>query len=54
MVTAEKPQPFSLIVSITDPTGKVGVYDEMAQLIRNRFQANNLAVRPTVRVQAKS
>lgn len=46
-------QPFSLIVTIADPERKVAVYDEMAQLLRNRFQAQNLAVRSSARVRAR-
>jgi hypothetical protein len=42
---AFKPQPFSLIITISDPQKKVRVYDEMAQIVRNRFQAQNLNVR---------
>lgn len=49
----EKPQPFSLIVTIADPENKVMVYDEMARLIRNRFQSQNLTVRAGARVRAK-
>lgn len=40
-----KPQSFSLIITIADPNKKAPVYDEMAQIVRNRFQAQNLAVR---------
>ena len=50
---AFKPQPFSLIVTISDPEKKAMVYDEMAQIIRNRFQSQNLTVRTAVRVRAK-
>jgi hypothetical protein len=49
-----KPQPFSLIVTIADPKKKAFVYDEMAQIVRNRFQAENLAVRAAARVRASS
>ncbi|MBZ5525888.1 MAG: S8 family serine peptidase [Acidobacteriia bacterium] len=48
-----KPQPFSLIVTISDPHKKARVYDEMAQIVRNRFQAQNLTVRAAARVHAK-
>jgi serine protease AprX len=47
-----KPQPFSLIVTIADPKRKAFVYDEMAQIVRSRFQAENLAVRAAARVRA--
>jgi len=50
---AFKPQPFSLIVTISDPEKKVRVYDEMAQIVRNRFQAQNLNVRAGARIRAK-
>ncbi len=48
-----KPQPFSLIVTIADPEKRAPVYDEMAQLLHNRFQAQNLAVRASARVRAR-
>lgn len=48
-----KPQPFSLIITISDPQKKARVYDEMAQIVRNRFQAQNLAVRAAARIRAK-
>lgn len=50
---AFKPQPFSLIITISDPEKKVRVYDEMAQIVRNRFQAQNLTVRAAARIRAK-
>jgi serine protease AprX len=48
-----KPQPFSLILTISDPEKKARVYDEMAQIVRNRFQSQNLTVRAAARVRAK-
>jgi len=48
-----KSQPFSLIVTIADPEKRAPVYDEMAQLLHNRFQAQNLAVRASARVRAR-
>ena len=48
------PQPFSLIVTISDPLSKASVYDEVAQLIRTRFKAQNLAVRTAARVRMRS
>lgn len=51
---AFKPQPFSLIVTIADPQKKVRVYDEMAQLVRNRFQSQNLTVRASARIKART
>lgn len=50
---AFNPQPFSLILTISDPQHKVPVYDEMAQIIRNRFQAQNLTVRASARIRAR-
>lgn len=49
---AFKPQPFSLIVTISDPEKKARVYDEMAQTIRNRFQSQSLTVRAVARIRA--
>lgn len=46
-----KPQPFSLIITIADPKRTAPVYDEVAQIVRSRFQAQNLAVRPRTRVR---
>lgn len=51
---AFKPQPFALIITIADPSRKAMVYDEMAQIVLNRFQAENLAVRAAARVRASS
>lgn len=50
---AFNPQPFSLILTISDPKHKAPVYDEMAQIIRNRFQSQNLTVRTAARVRAR-
>ncbi len=50
---AFKPQAFSLIVTIADPERKIQVYDEMAQIIRNRFHSENLTVRATARVRTQ-
>ena len=50
---AFKPQPFSLIVTISDPEKKVRVYDEMAQIVRNRFQSQNLTVRAVARLKTR-
>ena len=49
-----RPQPFSLVITIADPEGKAPVYDEMAQVIRNRFQADDLVVRPGVRIRSRN
>jgi hypothetical protein len=47
------PQPFSLIVTISDPEKKAPVYDEMAQIVRNRFQSQNLTVRAAAQVRSR-
>ena len=49
-----KPQRFSLIITISDPKGKAPVYDEMSRIVRNRFQAENLAVRARARLRNPS
>ncbi len=49
-----KPQPFSLIITIADPKKKAPVYDEMAQVIHNRFQSENLVVRAGVQVRTQT
>lgn len=52
--TNSKSQPFSLIITIADPEGNAPVYDEMSQIVRNRFQAQNLAVRASARVRGQT
>jgi serine protease AprX len=47
------PQAFSLIVTISDPEKKAPVYDEMAQIVRNRFQSQNLTVRAAAQVRSR-
>ena len=47
-----KPQPFSLIISIADPSQQLPIYDEMVQLVRNRFQSQNLNLRAQARIRA--
>lgn len=49
--TPTRPQPFALIITIADPEGRAPVYDEISQIVRNRFQAQNLAVRASARVR---
>jgi serine protease AprX len=49
-----KAQPFALIVTIADPEKKAKVYDEISQILRTRYKAENLAVRAATRIQAKS
>jgi hypothetical protein len=49
-----KPQPFSLIITISDPEKTAPVYDEMAQIVRTRFQAQNLTIRTAARVRTKA
>jgi serine protease AprX len=51
---AFKPQPFSLILTIADPNRRAPVYDEMAQIVRTRFKAENLTVRTVARVRSRS
>ncbi|MBI3041812.1 MAG: S8 family peptidase [Betaproteobacteria bacterium] len=51
---AFKPQPFSLIITISDPDKKAPVYDEMARSVLHRFQSQNLAVRTVARIQRRS
>lgn len=48
---AFRPQPFSLIITISDPHRTAPVYDEMAQIVTNRFQAQNLALRTAARIR---
>jgi serine protease AprX len=48
---AAKPQPFSLILTVADPSKSAPVYDEMAQIVRSRFQAQNIAVRAAPRIR---
>ncbi|AKG52890.1 putative serine protease [Dehalogenimonas sp. WBC-2] len=50
-VDSFKPQPFSLIITISDPRKIAPVYDEMARIVRSRFQAQNLTLRATARIQ---
>ncbi len=50
---AFKSQPFSLIITISDPEKKASVYDEMAQIVRNRFNAQNITMRAAARVRTK-
>lgn len=49
-----KPQPFALIVTISDPDKKAPVYDQMAKILLNRFQAQNLTIRTGARIRTKS
>jgi serine protease AprX len=51
---AFKPQPFSLIVTISDPVRKAPVYDEMSRIIRSRFKADNLTLRSAARIQQRN
>jgi len=51
---AYKPQPFSLIITISDPEKKAPVYDEMARSVQYRFQSQNLAVRASARIRGRS
>jgi len=46
-----KPQKFALVISIEDNKKKAPVYDEMARILLNRFQSQNLAVRTPTRIR---
>ncbi|MFA5337419.1 MAG: S8 family peptidase [Candidatus Omnitrophota bacterium] len=48
-----KPQPFALILTISDPNLQAAVYNDMAVNIRARFQAENLMLRATTQVRAR-
>lgn len=48
---ARQSQPFALIVTIADPTKSAPVYDEMAQLIRTKYQSQNLTIRAGARIR---
>lgn len=50
---ALKSQPFALIVTIADPQRRAPVYDEMSQIVRNRFQAQNIALRAAARLRGQ-
>lgn len=49
-----KSQPFALIVTIADPEKKAPVYDEISQILRTRYRAENLSVRAATRIQTKT
>lgn len=51
---AQGPQAFALLLTIADPGRSSPIYDEMAQSLRVRFQARNLRLRPTIRVEQRS
>ena len=53
-VESFKPQPFALVITIADPEKKAPVYDEMAQIVRNRFQAENMTVRAAARIRTRT
>ena len=53
-VESFKPQPFALVITITDPQETAPVYDEMAQIVRNRFQAENMTVRAAARIRTRA
>lgn len=50
----DKPQPFSLVVTISDPRERAPVYDEMARHLRARYQSQNLALRAAARIRGRS
>jgi serine protease AprX len=49
-----RPQPFCLVVTISDPKRNAPVYNEMARNVLNRFQSQNLAVRAAARIRGRS
>ncbi len=49
-----RPQPFALIITISDPEKRAPVYDEMAQVVRTRFQAENMTVRAAARIRPRA
>lgn len=49
-----RPQPFSLLVTIADPKRQAPVYDELSRIVRNRFNAQNLTIRPEVRERTRA
>ena len=51
---AFRPQPFALLITISDPDKKAPVYDEMAQIVRTRFQADNMTVRAAARIRPRA
>ncbi len=51
---AFRSQPFSLILTIADPKQTAPIYDEMAQIVRNRFQAENLTLRTAARLRTRT
>jgi serine protease AprX len=51
---AFRSQPFSLILTIADSKRTAPVYDEMAQIVRNRFQSENLTLRVAARLRART
>lgn len=46
-------QPFCLIITISDPKKEAPVYDEMARIVRNQFDAQNLVVKMPVRIETR-
>jgi hypothetical protein len=47
-----KPQHFALIITIADPNKTAPVYDEVVQIVRNKYQAQNIGIRSRTRVRA--
>lgn len=52
--TVPRPQPFALIVTISDPNQRAPVYDDMVRQLRSRYQTSNLAVRTPVRAAVRT
>lgn len=44
-------QNFALIVTIADPDRQAPIYDEMARILRTRFQSRNLQIRPSIKIR---
>lgn len=44
-------QNFALVLTIADPLREAPIYDEMARILRNRFQSRNLQLRPSIQVR---
>ena len=54
MLETFRSQPFALIITIADPKKTAPVYDEMSQILHNRFQSQNLTVRTPIQVRSST
>ena len=50
----QQPQEFALILTISDPSRRAPVYDEMARVLRTRYKSQDLILRPNVQVRSGS